>query len=334
MAQQDMGRMQSVDIVRAMAIALVVFGHALIHAKCGFFLMECIYSFHMPLLFLLSGFVAAASWERSVADDPRLALRKIGRSARRLLVPYAICGIAVVPIVNFMQTGCLAASFVSCWRNAFLLNRFLWYLPCCFFLICIFALVALSMRRTDGVRWLIGVGVAFMAVVAVNLLAPGVDYARSVMNYFAAFFAGAWLWPLRGRVLSPGRWLLAVSSAAFVVLAVLFASISSPSIAVKGVIKPLAGVAALFPLLAVAKRAKGLAASLAAHVGRTTLFIYCFDHLATPMAVRYFRPAGVLPTIAVAAGVVAAGVLLNLAWEYAILTVLKRQFGSGRTTGG
>ena len=124
-----------------------------------------------------------------------------------------------------------------------------------------------SPERQVAMKAQIGVGVAFMAVVAVNLLVPGVDYARSVMNYFAAFFAGAWLWPHRDRVLSPGRGLLVLSSVAFVVLAALFASISSPS-------------------------------------------------------------------IAVAAGVVAAVVLLNLAWEYAILTVLKRQFGSGRTNGG
>ena len=54
-------RVVSLDVVRAMAIVFVVVGHALIHAECGGFLMSWIYSFHMSLLFVLSGFVAAAS---------------------------------------------------------------------------------------------------------------------------------------------------------------------------------------------------------------------------------------------------------------------------------
>ena len=66
-------RVMSLDVVRAMAIVFVVVGHALIYADCGGVLMSCIYSFHMPLLFVLSGFVAAASWERSGQPCWRLA---------------------------------------------------------------------------------------------------------------------------------------------------------------------------------------------------------------------------------------------------------------------
>lgn len=208
-SQAASGRMQSLDIVRAAAIMFVILGHALIYAECADFLMGCIYSFHMGLLFVLSGFVTAASWERSGAAGPQMALRKIGRSARRLLIPYAFCGIAVVPMVNFMQTGRFAHSFITGWRNAFLLNRFLWYLPCCFFLICIFA-------------------------------------------------------------------------------------------------------------------------AAAAHVGRITLFLYCFDFCATPITVWYLHPSGIVQSFAIAFGVVAVGVFVNLAWEYAILPELKRAFNQQR----
>ena len=220
--------MQSLDIVRAAAIIFVILGHALIYAKCANFLMGCIYSFHMALLFALSGFVNAASWERSGAAGPGTALRKIGKSAKRLLIPYALCGIAVVPMVNVMQTGRFAESFLNGWRNAFLLNRFLWYLPCCFFLICIFAAVTLIARnRIGGRRWIFATTVAAMIVVTAHALLPEVDYIRSVMNYMPAFFAGAWLWPHRGSVLKPGRMMLACSTAAFVALAVLFATLPS-----------------------------------------------------------------------------------------------------------
>ena len=324
--QNDTNRMQSIDIVRAMAIVFVVLGHALIYAKCGNFLMGCIYSFHMTLLFSLSGFVTAASWERSAAAEPRLALRKIGRSARRLLVPYAICGIMLIPTANYLLTDRMGASFIDGWRGAFLLNRFLWYLPCCFFLICIFVAVALLSRRARGVRWLIGVCVAFVLVVTAYLMVPGVDYTRSVMNYFVAFFAGAWLWSCRDIVLNPGRRLLVASSIAFVTLAVIHASMPAISIVAKGVIKPLAGISALFLLIALANKMKGIVASSVAYVGRTTLFLYCFDFFATPTAIQYFHPAGILSSFAIAFGVIAVGIFLNFVWEYFIFPELVSQF--------
>ena len=332
--RQSSDRMQSVDIVRAVAIICVVLGHALIFAKCGTFLMSSIYSFHMALMFALSGFVTAASWERSGEDGLRLARSKVVRSAKRLLVPYAICGIAVMPIGNFLLTGDFAESFITGWRNAFLINRFLWYLPCCFFLVCIFAAVALATRRTGGVRWLAGVGAAFALVVAAHLLVPAVDYLRSVMNYFAAFFAGAWLWTRRDAVLNPGRRLLVCTSIAFVALAVAFPLMPEIPLFSKNIVKPVAGVAALFPLMALAGKIKGPAASGMALVGRTTLFLYCFDFFATPLSVRFLKPTGVLPTIATAIFVVALGTFINLAWEYAILPKIKKPYRTCRTGRG
>ena len=302
-----------------MAIVFVVLGHALIYAHSCDFLMGCIYSFHMSLLFILSGFVTVASWERSGAADARSALRKVGRSARRLLVPYVLCGVVVVPMVNAMQTGHLVVSFTDIWRNAFLLNRFLWYLPCCFFLIGIFTVVSLFVRGTRGVRWVLGVAASLAFVVAAHVLFPNVDYIRSVMNYFIPFFAGAWLWTRREEVLHPGRRLLVCTSIAFVALAVLYASLPTVPLVVKGIIKPLAGIASVFPLMAIAGKMKGPFASAVAHVGKITLFLYCFDFFATPITVWYFCPSGILPVLGIASGVIAIGVFINLAWECAIL---------------
>lgn len=317
-------RMQSIDIVRAMAIVFVILGHTLIYAKCGEFLVGLLYSFHMSLLFILSGFVAAASWERSGAADCRSALRKISRSARRLLVPYSVCGIIVMPIVNFLLTEDLSVAFLGGWRKAFLNNRFLWYLPCNFFLVCIFVAVALSVRGTRGRRWLVGVVAAFVFVVAARMVFPHVDYIRSVMNYFPAFFAGAWLWPHRESVLNPSRKLLVCSSAAFIALAVLFVTLQPTPYVDKNILKPFAGLASFVPLMAIARKMKGLLASGVAYVGRATLFLYCFDFSATPITVWYFTSVGVLPAFAIAFGIVATGLFVNLSWEYAILPELKR----------
>ena len=312
-------RVVSLDLVRAMAIVFVVVGHALIHANCGGFLMGWIYSFHMALLFVLSGFVAAASWERSGTPGWRLAGAKVARSARRLLVPYALCGAVVIPVVNFLLTDEFVSAFANGWKNAFLLNRLLWYLPCCFFLVCIFSAVSAALRGRRGMAWVSAVAVAFAAVGALYLLLPQVDYLRSVASYFVPFFTGAWLWTRRDVVLNPSRRLVVVSTLAFLALSLLYATLPSATVAVKAVVKPLAGVASFVPFVAVANRMGGFFARGVAYIGRITLFLYCFDFCATPIAIRHFRPGGVLITFVVAFGVVAFGAFLRIAWDYAIV---------------
>ena len=317
-------RFVSVDIVRAMAIVFVVVGHSLIYAGRGEFLMGCIYSFHMPLLFVLSGFVAAASWERSGASGWRSAASKAVRSARRLLVPYAVCGLVVMPVVNTLLTHDLVRSFETGWRNAFLLNRFLWYLPCCFLLVCLFAACAACVRGIRGARWLAAVAAAFALIAVLHLLLPCVDYFRSAASYFVPFFAGAWLWTRREAALHPPRWLVAASAAVLVVLAVVYAVTPQMPAAAKGVVKSVAGVSALFPLMAVANSMGGIPARAAAHVGRMTLFLYCFDCCATPIVVRHFTPDATVLAFALAFGVVGLGVFAKLAWTYAVAPELAR----------
>ena len=318
-------RVVSIDIVRAMAIVFVVVGHSLIFADRGGFIMGCIYSFHMPLMFVLSGFVAAASWERrAVPSDWCRAASKVVRSARRLLVPYAVCGLVVVPVVNLLLTHEFARSFANGWRNAFLFNRFLWYLPCCFLLVSVFAAVAAAARGIRGARWFAAAAAAFALLLLLWLLLPEVDYLRSAISYFASFFAGAWLWTRREVVLSPSRWLVAASAAALAALAVLHAATPQMSIFAKGAVKTAAGVASLFPLMAVANSMGGPLARAAADVGRMTLFLYCFDFCATPVVVRYFTPDGTLLAFALAFGVVGLGVFVKLAWSYAIAPELGR----------
>ena len=150
-------------------------------------------------------------------------------------------------------------------------------------------------------------------------LIPQVDYLRSVASYFVSFFAGAWFWTRRDAVLNPGRWLVAASSLALAVLMMLFVTLPQVTDITKAVIKPLAGVASFFPLMAIANGMRGFFACAAAYIGRITLFLYCLDYFATPMAVRLFRPGGVLMTIVVAFGVVAFGAVLRIAWDYAIV---------------
>lgn len=110
------------DILRGVGISLVVLGHCL--PEC---LMRIwIYNFHVPLLFMLSGYLNQALH----GGSKRLRIR-------RILIPYAIWAILPVSLKFAFQSGdssitsCLSdiipfAGF-TCW------NRPLWFLYALFF---------------------------------------------------------------------------------------------------------------------------------------------------------------------------------------------------------
>ena len=68
-------RKKWIDIARGFAICFVLFGHT----ACPYFIKNWIYSFHMPLFFILSGMTL------NLNQNPALFIKKIVRS---LLVPY------------------------------------------------------------------------------------------------------------------------------------------------------------------------------------------------------------------------------------------------------
>ena len=78
-------RFATLDIARMVCIILVVIGHYdPVDAPAHYNNMRMIiYSFHMPLLFVLSGLVAAASWERSAGCTPSAQAQPAARSAVR-----------------------------------------------------------------------------------------------------------------------------------------------------------------------------------------------------------------------------------------------------------
>ena len=81
-------RLPFIDIARFYGIALVFYGHFIeSYMKAGSFVAamhyKWIYSFHMPLFFILSGYIA-----KQYADDTRVALF-LKRQAASRLIPYA-----------------------------------------------------------------------------------------------------------------------------------------------------------------------------------------------------------------------------------------------------
>ena len=88
-----------IDIARGVGILAVVLGHAVkqtqVSARWIRIVTYSVYSFHMPLFFLLSGFVAVRILRMQTFTE---RLRYIGGRAVRLLVPYFVIGALYIPL--------------------------------------------------------------------------------------------------------------------------------------------------------------------------------------------------------------------------------------------
>lgn len=122
-------RIRWIDIARGIGILLVVYGHALSAGE----LRAVIYSFHMPLFFLLSGLVF-----RYKSDESLHAF--IRKNARNIMLPYfmfALMSFLLWCVVNKPAFIYALFQFGSIFYgngndNLLRFNNILWFLPCLF----------------------------------------------------------------------------------------------------------------------------------------------------------------------------------------------------------
>ena len=92
-------RFRAVDLAKGIGIILVVLGHSLkqteADAKWIRVLVCLIYSFHMPLFFMLSGFLARKILRMGTYRERLLYIRD---RAVRLLIPYFVIGLFYIPV--------------------------------------------------------------------------------------------------------------------------------------------------------------------------------------------------------------------------------------------
>ncbi len=99
-----MKRNTTIDILRGIAFLLVLLGHSFPDSAYEFvspfteFFHECIYSFHMPLFFVISGYCM-----HHILMNDNLDLRnEVWKRILRLLVPYYFWSlIAIIPKLAF-----------------------------------------------------------------------------------------------------------------------------------------------------------------------------------------------------------------------------------------
>lgn len=137
-------RIEWVDILKGIAILLVVVGHTEYAEGASNPGKTLIYSFHMALFFMLSGYTAALSLSR----HPHLG-RFIWRRFLSIMVPY-ICWMLAIPVIYApiehisqysLQNALLG--ILSGWGQW-------WFLPCLFILQLFYVLFTLIRRHMPG----------------------------------------------------------------------------------------------------------------------------------------------------------------------------------------
>lgn len=158
------------DVAKGLAIVLVVLGHCLDHDVP---LRTFVYSFHMPLFFVLAGFTMRAK--------PRLQVLKT--SARRLLVPYfAVC--AVLMLFAFVPPSSVSPALDSQFSPDVVLVEILygagesgdafglhfeaigalWFLPCLFVARIVLNEVLLIVRKANKAETFLAVALVAACV--------------------------------------------------------------------------------------------------------------------------------------------------------------------------
>lgn len=177
-------RYGQIDICKGLGIILVVLGHALKQTgsknPAVLALIHLIYSFHMPLFFVLSGFVSYRLLELKGGKE-RLAWTR--QRARRLLVPYLVMSLLYIPLKLWMSRYAIVPYRVSdTWK--ILIgdgpNTVVWFLLILF--LC-GAAAALLMREETYVAFL-SASVLFCAA------AYAMDWQIRFPRYFFFFIIG------------------------------------------------------------------------------------------------------------------------------------------------
>lgn len=137
-------RIEWIDILKGIAILLVVVGHMEYAEGASNPGKTLIYSFHMALFFMLSGYTAALS----VSRHPSLG-RFIWQRFLSIMVPY-ICWMLALPVIGTTMEQMAHYSIHSALLGILSGWGQWWFLPCLFILQLLFALYTFVRRSMPG----------------------------------------------------------------------------------------------------------------------------------------------------------------------------------------
>lgn len=223
---QERQRRADLDRAKGLGILLVVFGHIVarqppVDNEWYVTLKDAVYLFHMPFFMYLSGYVTFLSGAaRTMPEDwPKLWLKR----ARRLLVPFAIFGLAIVAgklllapylHVDNAPVSASRAMLALLWNTDASPAESVWYIAV------LFVLCAATPPLLALLRGNVGLLLAF-AVALYLSPAPHVMYLDRVASFYVFFVLG-------GLAADLGeRWLRALDLCAPWFLAMLLAAVTA-----------------------------------------------------------------------------------------------------------
>lgn len=189
----DKQRIKEIDIMRGIAIILVILGHAIIVYPIDLheipwceILFTWLSSVHMPLFFLLAGFCYSfrekpnKSWWVSYGT---YLLKKV----KRIVVPYFVfCILDMSVRVIFPESVNNKWRIIESLENMILRGGEYWFLYVLFFMFVIFPLMEKVLKKS--IMWILLLGA--LLVLRFSDIAPGVLEINSVVMYLPYFIFG------------------------------------------------------------------------------------------------------------------------------------------------
>lgn len=176
-----------IDIYRGLGIILVVLGHALKQTgetNAVFdILLSVIYSFHMPLFFVASGFIAIKVLDLKSKEEQ---LSFIKNRAIRLLIPYFAVGLFYMPIKFILSKYAVKPyDFSSAWKlligeNP---NTVLWFLYT-LFIVSIICVLILNHKNITSMLLISAI---------ISVIAWAADTEINTFKYLFFFIAGIYI---------------------------------------------------------------------------------------------------------------------------------------------
>jgi len=310
-------RVDSIDVLRGVAIALVVIGHSIQMLVPDFdanVFFRFIYSFHMPLFFFISGLVSARGLDKPLIEQLHT---KFGR----LVIPF-VCWFLVSQAVSAFR-GSSQPLLSALSKLVFQVDGGLWFLWV-LFVVTMVAAVLVRVRMLPKVLTLVIASVLFQ-LAPISLLPPGLLGLNLARLHFPFFALGIVMAPavITGRLLErkPPLLLQLPVAAAFGLLLAGWHRVELTWLAAQLQARGLPGTMLIESLSRILVAVLGIGLSvffvqqltsrgaprrLLGHLGRNTLEIYA-THL-------YFIPstlfAGIL-TVPIAAAFSTAAALLT-----------------------
>lgn len=185
-----------ITIAKAIGILLVVAGHftsARYMPVEYIALKKCIFSFHMPLFMILSGFLFANTVGRAGGD---LLLKPfVKKKFVRLMIPYFFISFCIA-LLNLVLGHFMAVKRTVDWtylgeifyKNVGGSAIFLWFI---YSLFIIFVIAALFSKLRNGMVWM-----GILSVVLYFTPLPALFYLSSVQRYLFYFWLGMFLFNL------------------------------------------------------------------------------------------------------------------------------------------